>query len=161
MDELLKMRVEPARDSGKKRAEDEREHLVFRGVDAHRFGGNLIVAYGEEAAAIGGIHETEDHVNGERGEGEGPKKIGMRLHAAKAALRAERLGVLDHAFDDFIEAERDDGEVIALQAQRRHADEQPGERGTDAAGGRRERRSWSYYFPSARIAEQQREIRRP
>ena len=114
VNELFEMRVKPARDAGEKRGEDEGEHFVFRGVDTHRLGSDFVVAHGEKAAAVGGADEVQHDVNRDRGKGEGPKEVRVQFHPTEPALRAERLGVLDHAFDDLVETERHDREVVAL-----------------------------------------------
>ena len=51
MDELLEVGVNPPGDPGKECAEHEGEDLVLGRIDAHGFGGDFIVAHGEEAPA--------------------------------------------------------------------------------------------------------------
>ena len=114
VDVLLLVGEKRAGDSRECCADDEREDFVFRRVDAHRLGGNLVVAHSEEAAPVGGVDEIMDDVNRERGKAEDPKEVRIGWHAGEAALCAERLGVLDNDADDFVEAERDDGEVVAF-----------------------------------------------
>ena len=134
MDELLEVRIKAARDPREKRAEDKREHLVFRRVDAHRLSRNFIVPHREKAAPVRRAHEIQHRVNRERRKRERPKKVRVLLHPAQPALRAERLRVLDHALDDLVETQRHNREVVALQAQRRHTHQQPRQRRADPAG---------------------------
>ena len=127
-DELFEVRVKSAGDAGEKCADDERDDLVSRRVDAHRLGGDFVVVHGDEAAAVGGIDQRGDDVNRHRGEAERPKEIRVAGNAAQAARAADRVDVLENDADDFAETERDDGEIIAAQPQRRHADEQARQR---------------------------------
>ena len=60
-------------------------------------------------------------------EGEGPEEIRVARDAVRPRGAADGFDVLDNDADDFAEAERDDGEIIAPQPQRRHADDQAGE----------------------------------
>ena len=145
MDKLLEVRVEPARDSGEKGPDDEGEHLVFRGIDAHCFGGDFVVAHGEKTAAVRGVNEVEHDVHGERGEGEGPKEIRVLNHSSESSLGAERFGILDDTFDDFIEAKGDDGEVVAAQAQRGNSHRETCERRHQSSRNQREERTWSSF----------------
>ena len=53
--------------------------------------------------------------------------------------------VLENDADDFAETKRDDGQIIAAQTQRGHADEQAGHRRHQSAGEQREQKkrySW-------------------
>ena len=65
MQEHREMREQAAGNSGKHRADHERHHLEPRRVDAHRFGGDLVVANRDERAAIAGVHQV---VNGDDGD---------------------------------------------------------------------------------------------
>ena len=105
-----------------KNAPTTKASTFIRRVDAHGLGGDFIVSHRQKTAPVGGVNKAQHHVSGQGGEGKGPKKIGMLDHPAETALGTERLGILDNAFDDFIEAEGDDREVVATQAQRGNAD---------------------------------------
>jgi hypothetical protein len=91
------------------------------GIDAHRARGDLVIVDGDEAAAIGGIHHGCDDINGDGGEGPHPEEIRIAGNAFQAAGRADTFHVLQNHADDFTKAQRDDGQIIAPQAQRRHA----------------------------------------
>ena len=140
-DELFRVRVKSAGDAREKCADDERGDFVFGGVDAHRLGGNFVVAHGDEAASVSGIDERGDDINRHRREAERPKQICPAVHDAQAARRADGVHVLQDDADDFAEAERDDGEIIAAQPQRGNADEQPGNRRSESAREQRDKKN--------------------
>ena len=127
-DKLFRVRIKSAGDSGEKCADDKRGDFVFRRVDAHRFGGDFIVAHGYKAASVGGMDERGDDINRHGGETERPKEIRPAVHDAQAARAADGIHVLQNDADDFAKAERDDGEIIAAQTERRNSDEQTGDR---------------------------------
>src|ERR1043165_6272543 len=129
----LVVREEPARDAGPERADDERLHLVLRSVHAHRLGGDLVLAHGQERAADRGAHEAPRDHDRQAGEEVDPEEIAPVRDAAEAVRAADLLDVEDEHADDLAEAERDDGQVIAAQPQRRQADEVAGHRRQRAA----------------------------
>src|ERR1051326_179743 len=124
----LVVREEPARDAGPERADDERLHLVLRSVHAHRLGGDLVLAHGQERAADRGAHEAPRDHDRQAGEEVDPEEIAPVRDAAEAARAADLLDVEDEHADDLAEAERDDGQVIAAQPQRRQAAAVAGQR---------------------------------
>ena len=54
------VREQAPADSGKHRTDDERQHLEARRVHAHRFGGDLVIANGDEGTAVAGIDQIVD-----------------------------------------------------------------------------------------------------
>ena len=120
-EKLFRVRVKSAGDAREKRADDKRGDLVLRRVDAHRLGGDFVVAHGDEAAAVGRMHQRGDDINRHGREAEHPKEIRVAMHHAQTARAADGVHVLKNDADDFAEAERDDGQIIAPQPQRRQS----------------------------------------
>ena len=75
-----------------------------------------------------------------RDERQHPEDRRVGGNAVEPERAAELLDVLENHADDFAEAERDEREVIALEPQRRDADEQAGQRGAESAGEQARRR---------------------
>ena len=96
-------------------------------------GGHFIVMHGDEAATVGGIHEAGDDIDGHRGDAPGPGKVVQLGMPVSPVAAPNGFDVLENHADDFAEAQRDDGEIIAAQPQRRHADRQSRQRGDQAA----------------------------
>ena len=59
---------------------------------------------------------------------EDPEEVRDRDRVGEAGGAADRGNVQDDDADDLGEAERDDGQVVAPEAQRRDADDEPGHR---------------------------------
>ncbi len=55
--------------------------------------------------------------------GAGPNEVGAPSKPGDARGLTEKRGVLDDDANDFVESEGDDGEVVAAEPQRWHADE--------------------------------------
>jgi hypothetical protein len=94
-------------------------------VDAHRLGGDLVLADGDQRAAERGVHDAVHHQDRERREQVDPEEVRDLRDAAEAARASHGVDVQDQDANDLAEAERHDREVVAAQAQRRHADEEP------------------------------------
>ena len=127
------MRVKSARDAGEKCADDKRGDFVSGRVDAHRRGGDFVVVHGDEAASVGGIHERGDDINRDGGEAERPEEIRLAGMTLKPRAPPTAFMFWKNDADDFAETERDDGEIIAAQSQRRNADQQAAERRGESA----------------------------
>ena len=113
---------------------------MARQVDAHGLGGHLVVADGLDGAAIAGVdqqhHDGDAHAGddegNQRGEverpaaGEGNVEIvegGVVLEHVGAVGHRPQLLPLEHGADDLGKAQRGDGQIVALQAQHRQADQ--------------------------------------
>jgi len=70
---------------------------------------NLVVAHGDEAAAVSGMHERGDDINRHCRAAERPEKICPAVRDAQAARATDFFHVLENDADDFAETERDDG----------------------------------------------------
>ena len=135
------MRVDAARDAREERGDDEHADLVACDVHAGGLRRDVVLTDGDGRAAVAGAH---DHV--ERGDAEhrddervGERGVGRDAEQALAAVGQRGEDRVDQHADDLAEAQRDDGEVVALQAQRGHADEEREERRHQAAAHQRER----------------------
>ena len=145
--------IERAGGTGKRRRDDEGDEAVLGDVDAHRLGGDAVVANGHDGAARARVHDVEHHGHGDDHEDDAGQEGRDLLDAHRAlraidddrsALHAERLGVghrevqtarvkahievVEDVLDDLAEGQGHDGEVVAMQAHDRDADEEPGER---------------------------------
>src|SRR5690606_23829787 len=122
-------------DAGEEGGDDEGPDLVAGRVDAHGLGGDLVLADGEEGAAVAALLEAEGDEDGEEGEEPGPEEAGVEGQAGEAQSPAEvagelperrlrdllrvvegLVGLLDEDADDLAEAEGDDGEIVAPEA---------------------------------------------
>ena len=128
------MAVKSAGGAGEKRADDEGDDFVMRGVEADGFGGDFVVVGGKKAAAVGGVDQTGDDEDGEGDEGEDPENRSVSGDTIEAEGAAEELHVLNDDADDFAEAEGDEGEVVTFESEGRDADEEAGERCEASAG---------------------------
>src|SRR2546428_2479391 len=147
-DELHGERPKGARDAGEHGRYSECKRLVERVVDAHRLGGDVLVADRNQVAAdaatqqVPAEHKHEQrHRQGEevqppvRLQRNSERGFGFReddaLHAAGPLLEVMVLQQLRHRY-----AEREGGEreIKPLQAQRRQPEQKPGNE-ADAAGG--------------------------
>src|SRR5881227_973649 len=97
-------------DAREERADHERAHLVPGGVDAHRLGGDLVLADGEEGAAVRGVAQALGNEDGGDGRSPDPGEVGAMGNWREPDGAAEEGSVLDDHPDDLAEAERDDGE---------------------------------------------------
>ncbi len=127
------MPVEPPGDPGEERADDKGDDLVTGCVQADRLGGDLVIVRREEAPPVGGMHQADDDEDRERGEGEDPGNGRIGRNAVEPERPAEGIHVLEDHPDDLTEAEGHDGEVVALEPQRRHPDQQAGHGRAEAA----------------------------
>ena len=117
-------------------------------VHAHGFAGDFVFTQGHPGAADARVLEAVDDEDGQRHERDDDVVAVHRLHAA-VELHAEevragdvgdaggaaedRVPVFEHDLGDRAEAERDDGEVVAAQAQDRKAEQQTEKHAHDAA----------------------------
>src|SRR5437879_5234072 len=121
------MSEQPSANAGEERTDHECPYFEFRGIDAHCFGRNFIVANGEEATAIGGVNQVLDAKDGDRGDDENPDERGKRQHTESARATNVidtvdfEIEILNDDTNDLIEAERDNGEIIPPQSQTRDA----------------------------------------
>src|SRR6266851_9129995 len=96
--------------------------------------------HGQKTAPVRGMDQAQDRIDRERRPTEGPKESRAGKNSLEAARPADSLNVLKNDADDFTEAEGDDGEIVSLEAQRRHADQKTREAGAEAAGDQREQK---------------------
>src|SRR5262245_34662967 len=85
------------------------------------------------------MNQSPNDINGQGRQAEGPKDVRVGGDADHAARPTDRVHVWKDHFDDFGEAQRDDGQVIALQSERRNADRQAREGGQQPAHQQRDR----------------------
>ena len=127
------MREDATGEAGEEAGDDKRADFVGGGVHAHRFGGDFVFADREQCAAVAALtdalcadhDEDDDEPAGEKG--------GSLGHAREPERAAKQLGVLHDDADDLAEAEGHNREVVALEAQRRQADEKAEAAGSDGA----------------------------
>ena len=104
-------------------------------------GRDLVVADGLDRAPVAGTGEHEQQHDGDDGDPEHHVQVGetvdadqrLSLLALVKAFAARDLEILDDDSDDLAEAERDDGEVVAVQTQGRDADQHAEDAGDQAA----------------------------
>ena len=99
-------------------------------VDAHRFGGDFIVADAFHRPSVAGIYEALNEKNRKNHPAAAPEQRCMfrDIFQPQRAV-GNRHDVGEDDADDFRKAERGNGEIIAFQPQRRHADHEAEERG--------------------------------
>ncbi|MNN91601.1 hypothetical protein D3C81_2097350 [compost metagenome] len=76
------MGVKRSADTGEEGPDNKGDDLVNGGVDAHGFGGNLILANGDTGPAVGGTYEVLDHNHRDDGKEEYPSPGGFGRDAA-------------------------------------------------------------------------------
>ena len=143
------MRVHAAGKAGENRAHQEGRDLVARGVDAHGLGGDFIIGHGDEAATVSGIDHGPNHVHGHRGKPECPEQVGVGGNSDHSARPAHSVDVLQHHADDFAKAQGDDGQVVALESQRGHTDDESGNRSSQPTHQQRQREQQPLLLPSS------------
>jgi len=160
-----------AGDAREERGDSEHEHLHVGDVDAGRACRDLVVADGLDGTAVTGAGEHEQQHDGDDGDPEHDVQVGGAFDADQrlsggALVEAHAAGdlqVLDDHADDFAEAQRDDGEVIAMQTQCRNADQDAEDAGDHAAGERRQQESQRRIHRNAvgdeQLAQQGRAVR--
>ena len=145
IDEAKLQRHQRAGDADEERRDHERHQLVAHKVDAHDARGDVVVADRHPGAADPAALQVQRDEH--RRQRDRQRQIVERralLHVvagdagalnedAVGAVR-DRLRVQDHMRDDERKGERGDGEIDALQPQRRHADDEARQRGGEAAG---------------------------
>ena len=108
---------------------------MLKQVDAHGLGGDLVVPYGLEGPAVGGIHQHHDDGDAQAGYRKGEEHAGEGGEAAQqvGAVGDGPQGVpLEEGPDDLRKAQRGDGQVIAFEPQHRQADQEGEEGGRQA-----------------------------
>ena len=106
-----------------------------RQIDAHGLGGDLIVPDGLERPAVGGVdeqHDQQDAHTGDGGVGHHVLRRGEVVQRVGAVGQRAELAQLHQPADDLREAQRGDGQIVALQPQHRQANEECEERGHHA-----------------------------
>ena len=107
-------------------------HLLA-GRDVELVGDDRVIPHREKAAAVSGVDQAHDDVDRDRDNRVSPKQGRVTCDPAIATRAADRVRVLNQHSNDFAEAKGDDRKVIALQSQRRHANNQAGNGGGKAA----------------------------
>ncbi len=105
------------------------------------------------------MDQAQDRINRQRRPTEGPKESRAGKNSLEAARPADGLDVLKNDADDFAEAEGDDGEVISLEAQRRHAHQEARDAGADAAGDQCEQKQQGNAASGLRFPEPRQHVR--
>lgn len=133
-----------AGDAGHKCGEHKGIHLGVVNVDAHRFRGYLIIAHGEDGAAVRRGQEVYSHQDSEDHKERDPKKkhhrvvaqadieTGHVLHAGGAS--GQLIQVHQHDADDLAKAQGNNRQVVAAQSQGRQADKQADQRREQCPG---------------------------
>ncbi len=165
------------RDAAERSAHAEGQQLHVARVDAHGLGGDLVFADGHPGAADARILQAVADQHRQQHQGE--EQVVVHRHrvdvvaeqlVALAQVQAEDADRIDLTYplrtvgdvhrvvqvvhedaDDFAEAERDDGQVVAAQLEHRHAEDDPRD-------GRRQERQ--RYHPPDRDVQAVREHRR-
>ena len=141
--------VERAREAADGRADGEGPQLVLERGHAHQLGGVLVLADGRPGppypAALEAPHQEhheDDHDERQPVVGRGVEHVelegadvGRAGHVGDAVGPAEPSGVLGDDPHDLAEAQRDDGQVVAPQPQRRRAEQEARDHGDDHADG--------------------------
>ena len=89
--------------------------------------------HGDEAAPVSGIHQTSHDKDAPSRPTPRPAEVGPIGNAGQAGRRTEGFGGLKNDTDDFAEAERDDGEIIATQTQGGNTDGEASRSGDHSA----------------------------
>ena len=104
-------------------------------IDAHGLGGDLVVADGLERPPVGGVdeqHDQQDAHAGNGGVGHHAFRRGKVIQRVGAVGQRAELAELHQTADDLREAQRGNGQIVALQPQHRQANEECEERGHHA-----------------------------
>ena len=110
-------------------------------IDAHRLGGDLVVADGLERAAVGGVHQQhnarDEHADEQQVRGRAAE-IGIALEKVRGVGQRTDGVPLDNGAHDLGKAEGRNGKVVALQAQHGQTDQIGEERRDQTADKQRE-----------------------
>ena len=109
-------------------------------IDAHRFRSEIILMHrdhraAEPRAAHAAQHEQDRDAHATTTH----RQLRERADAAEAGGAAGRLEIEEEDADDLAEAERQDHQIDAAHAQRRRADDEPGNGRKQCAGRQRQR----------------------
>src|SRR5437667_2787802 len=141
---------EPADDSTDKRAHPESKELVAECAHADDLGRVILLPYRSERAPEARPANVEHEERNQRADGKNEVIVGgvagerepeeANLRRLQCRLRATADGgdMDDHEVDQVLHGERGDGEIEALHAQRRGAEEGADAGGEEPAGGQRE-----------------------
>ena len=120
-----------AADAGKEGADEEGLHLVLGQVDAHGFGGDLVIPDGLEGPAVGGVDEQHDKADTDGRHDEREQngvEVGELLQQVGGVGQGAHLLPLDDGAHNFGKAQGGNGQIVTLELQHRQTDE-PGEDG--------------------------------
>src|SRR5207248_2781273 len=126
--------VEATSNAFKKCAEHKGSHLVTRRIDSDGFRCDLVIAYREKTAAIGGIDQTNNNIDRDCDNRVSPKNSRITCDAAVTTWPPYRVRVLNQNANDFAETESNDGKIIALQPQGGYADNEARNRSNEPTG---------------------------
>ena len=134
-------RQHTAADAREERGNDEGKALVVGKIDAHRLGGDLVVADGFERAAVSGVHQQhnarDEHADEQQVRGRAAE-IGIALEKVRGVGQRTDGVPLDNGAHDLGKAEGRNGEVVALQTQNGQTDQIGEERRDQTADKQRE-----------------------
>ena len=128
--------VQAARQACEGSGEGKGHHLIIGGLDAAALGGDLVVADGQHSTAVAALHHGVDEETGDDHAQEHVGKVGIlgdvfQTLGAVEQLEAQHIiNVVQGDADDLAKAQRQDGQIVAGQAQGGDADkhpEQPGD----------------------------------
>ena len=129
--------VQAAGQACKGGGEGKGHHLIVGGLDAAAFGGDLVVADGQHGTAVAALHHGVDEEAGDDHTQEYIPVVGVLGDVLQALCAVEQLeaqhiiNVVQGDADDLAKAQRQDGQIVAGQAQGGDADEHPEQPGHD------------------------------
>ena len=116
------MGIQPAGHPGKECGQGEGEHLVIRGGDTGGLGGHFVFADGDNGPAMAGAAQGEQPGHHQHHDDIHIAEIRHPLDADQAHGAAGEGKVIENHADNFAKAQRDNGQIIALEPQGGHAD---------------------------------------
>ncbi len=128
--------MDAAGDRGEERGQHQRHHLVERGVDAHRAGGVLVLADGDQAHAEAARRDPEHRQRAQHEKAERQfveHRVVARQRQDEADIAAGDGEVGDDGGHGADEAQGRDGEIGTAQPQDRKADERRAEHGEQSS----------------------------
>ena len=116
------MRIQRARHTGKRRCDCKTKGFVIGRMNTAGLRGNFVFPNGENGASMPGTDERYDDINGNHHNDKRPDVIGVPLNTGQTEGSAGDAEIDDDNADDFTEAQRDNGQIVAAQAKCRETD---------------------------------------
>ena len=151
--------VQAARQPGEGRREGEGHDLVIGGLDAAALGCDLVVPDGQDGAAVPALDHGVDEKAGQHHAQEHRQQVGVlgdvlqALGAVEKGKAQDVVDVVQGDADDLAKAQRQDGQIVAAQAQGWDADQHAEQAGHQRAQGQA-RRKGNRLRPGAVFGEQ-------